>query len=400
MKKNRPEKKVFSFRDVSLIIIVCSIIMCFLGATLVYKHLGGVNFSLLGRDQDLKEFISAYNSLVEKYYDSLDTKSIIEGAIKGMYATVGDPYTTYLDEDSSSSLDNSLSGTYNGIGISVDSSDTSQGLKIVEVYDDSPASRKGLFAGDIILKINEESTIGKDTGYLTDLIKTGKEIKLQISRGGNVIEASLQAEKVLVPVVTSQLVQKDGKRIGYMRLDIFNETADIQISNHLAKLEKNGLDGLVLDLRDNGGGYLTTAQNIAETFLEKGKLIYSLESKNETSSEYDETGESRSYPIAVVVNKNSASASEILAAALKYSYGASLIGNKTYGKGKVQEKSKMPDGTTIKYTTAKWLTPAGTCIDGTGLVPNIEVNLDYDLLNQDDIYTDNQVMTAINYLVG
>lgn len=400
MRKDRQEKKVFSFRDVSLIVVACSLVMCFLGATLVYKHLGGVNFALIGSDSNLKEFISAYNSLVDKYYDSLDTKSLIEGAIKGMYATVGDPYTTYLDENSSSSLDDSLRGSYNGIGISVDSEKTDEGLKIVEVYEDSPAAEKGLQSGDIILKINDVDTIGKDTAYLTDLIKSGKEINLTVSRNGSLIYAGLKATSVMVPVVESQILEQNGKKVGYLRLSIFNDTADIQVSNHLAKLEKNGLDGLILDLRDNGGGYLNIAENIAEIFLEKGKTIYSLESKNSTDVTLDDTSERRSYPISVVVNKNSASASEILAAALKYSYGASLVGNKTYGKGKVQEREKREDGTTVKYTTAKWLTPAGTCIDGIGLVPNVEVELNYDVLNQDDVYTDNQVMTALNNLVG
>lgn len=400
MKKNKSDKKVFSFKDVSLIIVACSLIMCFLGATLVYKHLGGINFALLGNDDYLKEFISAYNGLVEKYYDSLDTKTLIDGAIKGMYATVGDPYTTYLDENSSSSLDDSLRGSYNGIGISVDSRDTSLGLKVTDVYDDSPAFSKGIQVGDLILKINDVDTVGQDTTYLTDLIKKGNQVKLAISRDGSTFEVSLKPSSIFVPVVTSQLIEKDGKKIGYLRLDIFNETADLQVSNHLNKLEKNGLDGLIFDLRDNTGGYLKVAQNIAEMFLEKGKTIYSLEGKESKETVQDSTNEKRNYSINVVVNKNSASASEILAGALKYSYGASLVGNTTFGKGKVQERASLSDGTTVKYTTAKWLTPAGTCVDGIGLAPNIEVDLNYDELDQENIYTDSQIITALNNLVG
>ena len=113
------DKKIFSFREVILIVIVCSFVMCFLGATLIYKHLGGVNFALLGEDKDLKEFISAYNNLVENYYDNINTKDIIDGAIKGMYGVAGDPYTTYLDTNSSSSLDDSLKGSYEGIGAQI-----------------------------------------------------------------------------------------------------------------------------------------------------------------------------------------------------------------------------------------------------------------------------------------
>ncbi len=391
MKKN---KKIFSFLDVSIIVVVSSFIMCFLGATLIYKHLGGINFSLLNDDNQLKEFIGAYNNLIDNYYDTLNKDELIAGAISGMYSVTGDPYTTYLNQGSATNLDNSLNGKYNGIGITIYKED----LKIKEVFDDTPASRAGIKQGDIITKMNGENVTPNDD--IAEKIKKSKSFTLTVSRNGIEHTFNLSPASINDPVVSSHLFNQNGKRIGYIKLEVFNSTCDVQVSDHLAKLEKEGIDALVFDLRDNSGGYLQMAKNIAEIFIEKGKIIYSLESKNSKEDAKDETNEKRTYPISVVVNKSSASASEVLAGALKYSYGAKLVGNKTYGKGLVQERANLSTGTAIKYTTAKWLVPTGECIDGKGLLPDIEVEFDSTLYDRENIYTDSQVMRAVNDLAG
>lgn len=395
MKKRR---KIFSLLDVSIIVVVTSVVMFLLGATLIYKHLGGVNFSLLDEDVNLQEFIGAYNNLLDNYYDSLDKGKLIDGAIEGMYTIVGDPYTTYLDQYSSDSLNDSLNGRYDGIGITL-SKDESGNMTIYSVFDDSPSSRAGLKAGDIIVSINGEDIAGKDASYVANLIQNSSSVSINYLRGTSENTVVVEVESLMVPAVSSMVISSSGVRIGYIRLFVFNDTADIQITNHLSKLESQGIDALILDLRDNSGGYLQIAENIAESFLEKGKVIYSLESKSGNEIAKDDTNEKRTYPIAVVINNNSASAAEILAAALKYSYGATLVGNTSYGKGKVQEKSSLTNGTTIKYTTALWLTPNGDCIDEVGLVPDIEVDMVFDGYDQENITTDIQVMTALKSLV-
>lgn len=395
MKKRR---KIFSLLDVSIIVVVTSVVMFLLGATLIYKHLGGVNFSLLDEDVNLQEFIGAYNNLLDNYYDSLDKGKLIDGAIEGMYTIVGDPYTTYLDQYSSDSLNDSLNGRYDGIGITL-SKDESGNMTIYSVFDDSPSSRAGLMAGDIIVSINGEDIAGKDASYVANLIQNSSSVSINYLRGTSENTVVVEVESLMVPAVSSMVISSSGVRIGYIRLFVFNDTADIQITNHLSKLESQGIDALILDLRDNSGGYLQIAENIAESFLEKGKVIYSLESKSGNVIAKDDTNEKRTYPIAVVINNNSASAAEILAAALKYSYGATLVGNTSYGKGKVQEKSSLTNGTTIKYTTALWLTPNGDCIDEVGLVPDIEVDMVFDGYDQENITTDIQVMTALKSLV-
>ena len=397
----KKKNKIFSFLDVTIITIITSVIMCFLGGLLIYKHLGGVNYSVLGTDEKLQEFIAAYNNLLDNYYDSLDKNSLIDGAINGMYSQVDDPYTTYLDGENTESLNSSLSGEYEGIGIKFEALEDGT-MSIVEVFDDSPAKKVGLLVGDIITKVNGEDTTTKTSSEIVSIIKSSanQKVNLTINRNGSELSFNVEVDKLLVPVVTSEILQKNGHNVGYIRLTVFNDTADVQFTNALTSLENTGIESLIVDLRSNTGGYLQVAKNIAEMFLEKGKIIYSLENKDGIENFKDETSEKRNYKITVLINKSSASASEILAASLKYSYGASLLGETSYGKGKVQEKATLTDGTTVKYTTAKWLTPNGDCIDGVGLTPDTELVLDTSIYNSDDITTDNQVMMALNQLVG
>ncbi len=393
MKRN---KKVFSFLDVSIIVGITAGIMCFLGAIIIYKHLGGVNFAMLGEDANLKEFIGAYNNLIDNYYDTLDSKKLIDGAIGGMYEVVGDPYTTYLDSNSSNSLDSSLNGRYEGIGVGIRANEEGH-IVIREVYDDSPASKAGLQPGDIITLVDDEDPKG-DASLVTKKLQEKKSAKFTILRDGQTFEVTLKSSTLLTPVVTSHIFDQNEKRVGYLRLTVFSDTADIQFSNALNKLERQGIDSLVIDLRDNSGGYLQVAKNIAEMFIEKGKIIYSLEGKDIHETTKDETSEKRNYPVSVLINRHSASASEILAAALKYSYGAKLTGLKSYGKGKVQERASLSGGTTVKYTTAEWLTPNGDCIDGIGLTPDLEIEFLAEGFDQDDLYTDYQIMQTVKDL--
>lgn len=391
--------KAFSFLDVVVITTITSVVMCLLGGILIYKHLGGVNYSLLGTDDSLKEFITVYNNLLDKYYDSLDNRALIDGAIDGMYKMVGDPYTTYLDSSSTENLNDSLTGEYNGIGIKFEDRGVGQ-FYVTKVYDNSSASRVGIEVGDKIISINNIDVSSKTSNEVKTMIKSsGSNVSITIKRGETNYNYNVEVQNLLVPAVSSEIIQKDGHNIGYIKLTIFNDSADVQFTNALTDLENKHIESLIIDLRGNTGGYLQVAKNIAEMFINKGNIIYSLENKDGKKDYKDETNESRSYKIALVTDKESASASEILAAALKYSYGATIVGEKTYGKGKVQEKSSLTDGTTIKYTTAKWLTPNGDCIDGTGLIPDTLISLDKWALNEDDITTDNQVMKAVEQLV-
>lgn len=394
MKKNR----IFTLLDVAIIVVATSCIMCFLGGILIYRHLGGINYTLLNGDENLQEFISAYNDLTENYYNDLDKNELIEGAINGMYSKVSDPYTNYLDDANTTSLNDTLNGKYQGIGIRIDTSDNS--ITIDEVFDNSPASKAGLQKGDIITHVNGIDINGKTSSEVISMIKKeNNTVSLTINRIGEIKTYTLTTSDILTPVISSETLVKDNHKVGYIYLSIFNDTADTQFENALSKLENAGIESLIIDLRDNSGGYLEVAKNIAEMFLEKDKIIYSLENKTSKKDYKDKTNEKRNYNISVIINKGSASASEILASALKYSYGASLVGETSFGKGKVQEKSSLSSGNTVKYTSALWLTPKGDCIDGKGLVPDYPVAFDNDTYKKGDIYSDSQILYAFNNLV-
>lgn len=395
--KNDPKK--FSYIDIIIVVILTSVIMYFLGGLSAFNKLSGINYNYLAKDSHLKEFISAYNDLTTNYYDALDKEELISGAIDGMYSKVNDPYTSYMNESDTSNLNDSLSGEYYGIGIKIERT-VDGNTRIAEVFDDSPASKSGLKSGDIILKVAGEEVKDKSLDDIVGLIKNdSKDVNIVVLRNDTELSFNVKADTLLVPAVVVKLLNKDNHNIGYIKLSVFNDTADVQFENELTRLENSNIESLIIDLRNNTGGYLEVAKNIAEMFLEKNKLIYSLESKNDKQDYMDKTNEKRSYKVVVLVNKASASASEILAAALRDSYDAVLIGNKTYGKGKVQEKSSLSNGTTVKYTTAKWLTPSGECIDGIGLTPDYEINLDLSTYDSSDIYTDSQVLYTLNYLV-
>ena len=222
-------------------------------------------------------------------------------------------------------------------------------------------------------------------------------VNLTVKRNDQVLSYDIPIEDLYESVVSSQLINYKNKDIGYISLNTFSENSFEQFNENLKTLEKNKLDGLIIDLRDNSGGYLSSAKEISELFLEKGKIIYYLQSQNRTKKYKDTTSEHRNYGIAVITNRGTASASEVLAGALKYSYGALVIGEKSYGKGKVQERTPLSKGT-IKYTAALWLLPNKESLDGKGLIPNIIIKTDQSTYDDQNILTDTQILTALDEL--
>ena len=390
------KKKVFSFLDVLIISIIVSIVMTLFGGITIYKNMGGLDFSLLSSDKSIRKFLIAYMDLKTNYYDKLDTDKIIEGAISGMYDATGDPYTTYLDDNNSIILDDTLKGKYKGIGIEVKKDD--DGAKIVNVLSDTPAEKAGLKTEDIIVQIDLEDIKDKTIYEISKMITNKNDfVNLTVKRNDQVLSYDIPIEDLYESVVSSQLINYKNKDVGYISLNTFSENSFEQFNENLKTLEKNKLDGLIIDLRDNSGGYLSSAKEISELFLEKGKIIYYLQSQNRTKKYKDTTSEHRNYGIAVITNRGTASASEVLAGALKYSYGALVIGEKSYGKGKVQERTSLSKGT-IKYTAALWLLPNKESLDGKGLIPNIIIKTDQSTYDDQNILTDTQILTALDEL--
>ncbi len=370
MKNN---KKGFNLLSVIIVICITSIISVLTTGVIVtnsYKNNLGLTYEDLVNDKSLNEFLEVYSSIINNYYEDVDTSAMIDSAVDGMLDYLGESYTTYLDKDATEELEERLSGSYRGIGIAVAN-------KVIQsITSGTPAAESGLQVGDIITGVDGVDVTQKSNEELTDLIKeTDKDsIKLTVQRGEETLTFDIGLATIPISAVNYQMLENN---VGYLQMEIFSATLDEQVANALDDLENQGMQKLIIDLRNNTGGYLESAEATASLFLEKGKLIYSLENKDATAEYYDKTDENTSYPIVILINGQSASAAEILAAALKDSYGAVLVGEKSYGKGKVQQTYNLSDGSMAKYTSARWLRPNGDCIDGVGLMPDYIANLTY-----------------------
>ena len=377
----------FSIKSTIIIVIITSVVTSLVTGLILYNNskilIGSSN---LQTDTALQEFLQVYYDLEDDYYTDIDKTKMIDQAIAAMLDYLGEDYSTYMNQDETADLENHLSGQYVGIGISI-----TNGNQIVKVYQDTPASRVGLLDNDVITSINGTSTEGLDQSAVSALISKTEENTITINRNGQTHTFKVTAETLNSPLI-SEIYEENNKRIGYILIESFTNTVEEEFAKSLTDLESQGIDSLIIDVRSNTGGYLKGATAIASMFLEKGKTIYSLEGKDSTDVYVDETDEKRDYPVMILMNDGTASASEVLAAALKESYGATLLGTTSYGKGKVQLTKSLEDGSMVKYTTARWLTPSGECIDELGLDPDYLVNLEKDA--ETGLYTDTQLEKA------
>lgn len=366
------KSKGFNLVWVLSTVVITSIISAITMGVIIYnnnKITNEMTYADLAKDENLNQFLEVYANIVSEYYEDINKKELLEKAISGMMSYLGDDYSTYLNNNATNSLSEQLAGEYTGIGISINNSDKT----ITKVYEDTPASKVGILAGDIIVGFNDTDVTTKTATEIVNMIKESKNyFTLKLKRGEEIVSVSLKNEKIISPSIDYRLI--DNTNIGYISISAFSNTLDTQVKKALTNLESLGMNSLIIDLRDNTGGYLDAANKVANMFLEKGKVIYSLSDKNQVTHYKDETDEHRTYEIIVITNGNTASASEILAAALKESYGAKIVGEKSFGKGKVQQTMKLDSGSMVKYTSAYWLTPTGVCIDKKGLLPDYQIS--------------------------
>lgn len=391
------EKESYSFDEVFSITIfslLLGVLACFSVLTILNK---GKNYFVLSKE--LAKFVDAYDAIVNNYYKEVDKDKLVESAINGMVSSIGDEYTSYSDKDVTDNFNETVNGKYMGIGALIMKSE--KDLVIYKVFEDSPSYRAGLKDGDIILKLDDKDTKDMSVNDIASIVKnaTNKEVKLLVKRGEENLDITIIKDMVELPVVSGKVINHNDKKIGYISLSIFSSVASEQFNKELVKLEKEGISGLVIDVRGNSGGYLTTVTDIASYFLKKGDIIYKLEVNDKVTVRKDKTKESRDYPVAVLIDKNSASASEILASSIKESYNGYVVGTNSYGKGTVQQTLVLSDGSMIKYTIEKWLTPLGNWINEEGVIPTNYVELSSEYLNNPVFENDNQLNKALE-LVG
>lgn len=346
----------------------------------------GIQESLIGeksevwKEKDLINldlFYEAYKLSAENYYgfDTLSEKDLVSGMIKGFVGAFGDKHSEYFNPDETKKFNEMLSGDFEGIGAVIEKNDF--WVVIERIIAGSPAKEAGLLSGDIITKANNEEL--KDIS-LTDAVSkirgtADTTVTLEIIRPGEkeIITKIVTRKKIDIPSVDGKIIE--GTNIGYITLSIFGEKTADDFYKTLTDLETKKAKGLIIDLRDNGGGYLETAVSILSNFVEKDKVLVTTKEKNPflNRSYFSYGNINKSLPIVVLINENSASASEITAGALKDYNLAILVGQKSYGKGSVQQPFNLSDGSEMKVTVAKWYTPKDYGIDKVGIKPDIEV---------------------------
>lgn len=387
------KKEGFSYPEMVIIMIIAVLFGFLIGNVVSFTKKETTNSSV---PSELKEFVDTYNDIVNNYYDKVNKEELIDAGIKGMINYLDDPYATYFDGTSSTNFNQTLEGNYEGVGIEVTLDNNK--VKITKVFADTPAKKAGIKVGDYITKVNGESVEGKSLSDVVGLIKNAKnkEVEITITRDNQEKTMKVTRTTVDMPYTSSKVYEENGKKIGYLKIEMFSNNITKQVKKELESLKKKNIDKLVIDVRDNPGGYLTQVTEILSLFMTKKDVIYQLQTKNNKEKVYGTSSKATyNYPVVVLINENSASASEILASAFKETYNAEIVGVNSYGKGTVQKTGDLNNGDTIKYTVQKWLTPKGNWINEKGVTPTKEVKLELkenETLTEDN---DNQLKAAI-----
>lgn len=340
-----------------------------------------------------------YDTIMSEYYKDVDSDKLIEGAINGMLESLDDEHTMYFDKKSKEEFDSELSGNYYGIGAQIQLT-SDETIKITKVFDDSPAKKAGLKEEDVFVSVDGTSVKGKNATEVANMLKSDsvKTSTIVVKRNDEELTFKVTKENITLFSVSSEMLDNNGKNVGYLSVSIFGQKTYSQFKDALTKLEKQDMDSLIIDLRGNTGGYLSTVTNMLEEFIDKGNVIYQIQSSSGVKQYKTVKASEKKYKIVVLIDGGSASASEIMSAAMKEVYGATLVGQTTYGKGTVQTTKNLSNGSMIKYTIEKWLTPSGKNIDKEGIKPDYEVELGDSYKNNPTKENDAQLQKALDLL--
>lgn len=322
--------------------------------------------------------IKSIMKIMDQYYlDEYDVDEMIDGMLAGMLAAVGDPYTGYYNKESFEQLLESSQGVYCGIGVAVQQNMETGEVLVVNPYADCPGAEAGMKAGDIIYKVAGKDVTGMDLNEVVAMIRgeAGTTVDISVLHSGDkeLTDLIVERREIKMHTVENELLED---KIGYVQITQFDEVTTEQFTNAMDELAGQGIEGLIVDLRDNPGGSLTTVLDILDALLPKGTYTY-LVDKNDNRKDYKGKSDARyNYPLVVLVNDNSASASELFSGAIHDYNRGELVGLTTFGKGIVQQVIPLKDGTGMKVTMAKYYTPNGVCIHKTGIEPDYVVELD------------------------
>lgn len=376
MKLNRRKLVKNSFIALILAMVV-------IGASYCFAQVKAQNDSKASSFQYMRKINSVFDFVQQNYVDEIDPVVLYEGALKGMFEALGDPYSVYLDSDYMRDLTDTTEGSFGGVGLTISKpvESTPEKPAYVEVaspLEDSPGAKAGIRAGDLIVAVEGRPTSELTMNEVLGLLRgeVGTPVTITILRGTN-MRFDVRLVRALIEVPTAKYGMIEGTKIGYVRLIEFTPETPIRFQDALDSFEENGYKSLIIDLRDNPGGLINSVVDVADKFIDKG-VIVSTKSRiaienMEFKASKDKTTARKNIPIVVLINKGSASASEILSGALKDYKMAYLVGENTYGKGSVQQVRQLSDTDGFKLTMARYYTPSDVNIDKIGIPPDLEI---------------------------
>ena len=385
----------FSIFEVVIIIFISIVFGMIVGYVLTYTRspLGSVK-----SNSKLSEIISTYNSIKDNYYKEIDEDTLVNAAVSGMIGSLDDNYSNYMDSSTTDSFNESVEGSFVGIGITI--MYDGEYNKIIAVDDKGP-SNKILKVDDLIVKVSGKDVRGIYGDDLKKLIrgKVGTAVKIKVLRNNKYLNFSIKRTNIEIETVKSNYFDVESKRIGYLDVDVISSNTYKQFNKNLKRLENKNIDSLIIDLRDNPGGHLSQTKEILSMFFNKKTVLYQLKDKDTKKKIYSSSNETRSYPIVILVNDGSASASEIITSCFMENYNnIKVVGTTTYGKGTVQQSHQLSTGTSIKYTVQEWLTSNGKSINEKGIKPDEELLMNSEYYSNPTYNTDNQLQKAIEIL--
>lgn len=321
--------------------------------------------------------------LDSKYYEKIDRSKMLDTAIKGYVAGIGDPYTDYYSKEEFNSFMEDSAGSYEGIGVVITYGENGTDLEVLSPFAGSPGEKAGMLPGDRILEVDGKSVEGMKIEEAVELIKgeKGTPVVIKIYRKSNQKTMDINIIRDVINMETVAHEMLPGK-IGYISISGFQEVTYDQFKKALTELEKQGQKSLIIDLRNNPGGLVDSVAQIADEILPEGLIVYTQDKNGEKEEIFSDKEHQFTKPMVILVNEYSASASEILAGAIKDYELGTIVGNNTFGKGLVQSTFQLDDGSAVKVTIAKYYTPDGNYINGTGIKPDVEVSLPEELKEQ------------------
>ena len=373
------------------------------GKTLLSGGNSLIQNSTSSSDSVIDKYIKKIRATIDKYYlwnDEIDEEKLKIGAIQGYVSGLGDKYTEYIPADEMKEYTENLTGSFVGIGIYMVADEKANRVLVYYPIPGSPAEKIGIKSGDYIISVDGKEYTAEDFNSISSVIKgtEGTKVNIVIEREGQRIPYEITREKINANPITSKILDNN---IGYIKIPSFDDGTAKGFTEKVDELQNQGAKKLIIDLRNNGGGIVNEAVDIADALLDKGKTIISTVDNKKNKKTTDAKNEqSINMEVVVLVNENSASASEILAASLKDNERAKLIGTKTYGKGIIQTFLSLSDGSGLKITTEEYYTPNGTSIHNVGIEPDIKVELPEDVVSLYNVEEnkDTQLQKAVEIL--